>query len=119
MEWFFPEHGQTSARGKAVCAGCPCRAECLSEALSVPESGDSGVWGGTTERERSRMRGGPDVCPDCGGRFTSRVGPGRPAERCVECRRLLKLRRNEESRVRRIERRRAELAEAEAERVAS
>ncbi len=42
------------ARAKAVCAGCPVRAECLEFALANDERW--GVWGGTSERQRRAMR---------------------------------------------------------------
>lgn len=91
LEWFFPEHGQNSAQGKAVCAGCPCRQECLSEALSYPQSDDHGVRGGLTQIERDKLRGGyvrpprPVMCARCSGSF---MGPatGPLPERCPECR---------------------------------
>lgn len=39
---------------KAVCRGCPVRAECLAYAQADPSL--TGVWGGTTEQERAAMR---------------------------------------------------------------
>ena len=51
---FFPGRGESSAPAKAICAGCPVRAECLDYALSHGER--VGIWGGTSERERRRMR---------------------------------------------------------------
>ncbi|HET6919853.1 MAG TPA: WhiB family transcriptional regulator [Jiangellaceae bacterium] len=36
-----------------ICADCPVRVECLQHAL---DNDEAGVWGGTTERERRRMR---------------------------------------------------------------
>jgi len=50
----FPERGQSAAPGKAVCDGCPVRAPCLDHALTHHENW--GVWGGTSEKERRRMR---------------------------------------------------------------
>lgn len=50
------EHGMTAiARAKAVCVGCPVRAECLGYALVNCER--LGVWGGMSERERRTLRG--------------------------------------------------------------
>lgn len=40
------------SRAKAICAECPVQHECLQSALANAESG---IWGGTTERERQRM----------------------------------------------------------------
>jgi WhiB family redox-sensing transcriptional regulator len=53
-ELFFPEAGAPNREAKAVCAGCEVRSECLAYALAHRER--FGVWGGTTERERRRMR---------------------------------------------------------------
>jgi WhiB family redox-sensing transcriptional regulator len=39
---------------KALCAVCPVSADCLTYAL--PEARLMGVWGGTSERERRRIR---------------------------------------------------------------
>lgn len=41
-------------RAKAVCAGCPVRAECLEFAVRTVQ--DHGVWGGTSEDERRALR---------------------------------------------------------------
>lgn len=55
-ELFHPHRGD--GRGvlyaKDVCAECPVRPECLDHALSAPEH--LGVWGGTTEKQRRRLR---------------------------------------------------------------
>ena len=56
---FFPE-GSSSHVVKAtreavkVCRRCPVASECLEYALAHDER--FGVWGGTTEHERARMR---------------------------------------------------------------
>ena len=44
------------AAAKEVCAGCPVKDACLTEALADPKL--TGIWGETTDRERSRMRNG-------------------------------------------------------------
>lgn len=55
----FPE-GKDQKRAKAICMGCPVRAECLAEALD--NRIEWGVWGGMTERERRQLlRQRPDV----------------------------------------------------------
>jgi hypothetical protein len=60
-ELFFPTaesgpvHDAQVAAAKAVCAGCPVRAECLTEALARIAYG---VAGGLTEQERHRLRRG-------------------------------------------------------------
>jgi WhiB family redox-sensing transcriptional regulator len=53
---FFPSHGVTPVTAIRLCGGCPVREACLAEALSRDPVADRGVWGGTTERERIRMR---------------------------------------------------------------
>ena len=55
-EIFFPERG-TNGRdvvsAKLVCNACHYKVPCLEWALKHPERG---IWGGTTERERRRMK---------------------------------------------------------------
>jgi WhiB family redox-sensing transcriptional regulator len=51
---FFPSLGANAARARAICATCSVRQECLSYALEHGES--AGVWGGTAERERRKLR---------------------------------------------------------------
>jgi len=53
-ELFFPEKGGSVREAKAVCTGCPVRAQCLAHALAHDER--FGVWGGTSERERRRLK---------------------------------------------------------------
>lgn len=51
---FFPERGEPTAPAKEVCSVCVVRAECLEYALVGRET--YGVWGGTSEQERRRLR---------------------------------------------------------------
>lgn len=53
---FFPPPGRLDlmATAKAICARCPVREECLDYALVTRQV--HGVWGGMSERERSRIR---------------------------------------------------------------
>lgn len=52
--------GAAQNRAKLMCAACPVRTECLSEALD--NSIEWGVWGGMTERERrALLRKRPNV----------------------------------------------------------
>lgn len=51
---FFPDRGESLAPAKQVCAECIVRDECLEFALDNRER--FGVWGGTSERERRRLR---------------------------------------------------------------
>lgn len=50
---FFPERGASLQPAKSVCFSCPVRTPCLEFALEHREK--SGVWGGTSERERRRI----------------------------------------------------------------
>lgn len=50
--FFATDGGITDA--KKVCEGCPVKETCLEYALSHNEQ--HGVWGGTSERERRRIR---------------------------------------------------------------
>ena len=54
---FFPEEGEHPDEAVAICRRCPVRQPCLDYALAAEER--FGVWGGTTPRERHRMRGRP------------------------------------------------------------
>jgi hypothetical protein len=47
---FVTARQQREAQAKAICAGCPVRAECLEFALDTREA--YGVWGGLNEDER-------------------------------------------------------------------
>lgn len=53
-EVFFPETPTGVRAAKQVCAGCEVRQQCLIHALAHTER--HGVWGGTSERERRRIR---------------------------------------------------------------
>lgn len=50
---FFSAEGEAQREAIEVCAVCPVRAICLDYALAGRELG---IWGGTTERARARMR---------------------------------------------------------------
>jgi WhiB family redox-sensing transcriptional regulator len=51
---FFPGRGQSHEEAQACCTGCEVRSECLEYAL---DNGiNHGVWGGTSEAERQRIR---------------------------------------------------------------
>ena len=62
-ELWFPEKGGSTREAKQLCARCPVHPECLAYAIAHRER--HGVWGGTTERERRRMRRAPGTpAPD-------------------------------------------------------
>ncbi len=51
---FFPDQGSMGEAAKALCAGCSVRIECLDYAMANEDL--EGIWGGTSSRERRRMR---------------------------------------------------------------
>lgn len=55
VDMFYPERGKNGREAIAVCAGCIVVKECLHFALS--NSIKVGVYGGTTEFHRRKMRG--------------------------------------------------------------
>ena len=78
---FFPAAESGAARNaqvraaKAVCARCPVRAECLTEALArIPY----GIAGGLTEHERRRLR----THPPHAARAAAATGGARQRARC-------------------------------------
>ncbi len=53
--WFVaPSDHHGIAAAKAICRRCPVAAECLAEAMADPSI--VGVWGGTSEVERAKLR---------------------------------------------------------------
>ncbi len=59
IETFMPGRGGNFVIAKELCGRCTVRQECLEFALDDDEL--VGMWGGTTERERRRMRQGRGV----------------------------------------------------------
>ncbi len=59
-EAFFPEKGGSTREAKRVCRSCEVRAECLEFALAHSDGpygfGRFGIWGGTSDQERRRLR---------------------------------------------------------------
>jgi WhiB family transcriptional regulator, redox-sensing transcriptional regulator len=53
---FFPVRGAPTEPAKAICARCPSREPCLAAALGMSDESTIGIWGGTSARERKRMR---------------------------------------------------------------
>jgi WhiB family redox-sensing transcriptional regulator len=51
---YFPARGEPTADALATCAGCGVRGACLAFALAEPLL--TGVWGGTTQRQRRAIR---------------------------------------------------------------
>lgn len=58
---FYPERKdkEMAANAVAICMRCPVRQPCRQHALDEREQ--YGVWGGTTELERERIRRGRKV----------------------------------------------------------
>jgi WhiB family redox-sensing transcriptional regulator len=60
---FFPQPGRIGAadakKALRICSTCPVRTDCLAYAMSFPDRALPGIWGGTTERERSRLHHSP------------------------------------------------------------
>lgn len=54
LDWFPPHHDlRAEAAAINVCRTCPHQAECLAWAI---EHDERGIWGGTTDRERLRVK---------------------------------------------------------------
>lgn len=49
---FFPERGESTSEAKAICRQCPVQPECLEYGLGEVW----GIWGGTSEKDRKRIR---------------------------------------------------------------
>lgn len=56
---FFPERGSDSLAIRAVCDGCEVRGDCLEFALTHGER--HGIWGGTSEKQRRKIRRESDL----------------------------------------------------------
>ena len=54
---FFPERGESTVRAKAVCRSCLVAGECRNWAMAQGPT-LAGIWAGTTDRERRRLRAG-------------------------------------------------------------
>ena len=60
-DW-FPERGTHNySRARKVCAECPVKQQCLDYAITNLIK--HGMWGGTTENERRKIRAGLQVTP--------------------------------------------------------
>ena len=53
-ESFYPQRGESTVVIKMICKSCPVVKPCLEYAMRNMEK--FGIWGGTSERERRRMR---------------------------------------------------------------
>jgi WhiB family redox-sensing transcriptional regulator len=55
-EIFYPEKGGSVRDPKRICGLCEVREPCLDYALTHEDAGRFGIWGGTSERERRRIK---------------------------------------------------------------
>lgn len=80
-DMFFPERGDGAAvdAAKAVCGTCPVAADCLDEAINLPDGwGEIGIWGGTSGRQRRVLvRTDPQLRKDR--RFVTTINHGTQA----------------------------------------
>ena len=53
-ELFFPDGGGSSKTARKICGRCRVKTDCLAYALTFPSM--SGIWGGTTEKQRRTMK---------------------------------------------------------------
>lgn len=53
---FFPvsKHDVDTPMALMTCRGCPVRRQCLEYAVSIPSL--DGIWAGTSDRDRERIR---------------------------------------------------------------
>jgi WhiB family redox-sensing transcriptional regulator len=51
---FFVDRGGSTKRARQLCSECAVRAQCLDAAMADVEL--EGFWGGTSARERARLR---------------------------------------------------------------
>lgn len=56
IDTFFPDRGGKARAAIAVCATCDVRDDCLAFCLETPAQFDTGVFGGTSPRQRRGMR---------------------------------------------------------------
>ena len=52
-ELFTPGQGESNVPALRICSTCEVREPCLEYALATKQSG---VWGGTSEKQRQRLR---------------------------------------------------------------
>lgn len=55
---FSPDRRSTGAEAKSYCGRCPVAEQCLRYALANKVNG---IWGGTTDADRRRLRGGRPI----------------------------------------------------------
>lgn len=61
---WFPGRGESTAKARRICMGCPVREECL--AYAEENLIKFGIWGGLSERQRrDRRKGRTMACETC------------------------------------------------------
>jgi WhiB family transcriptional regulator, redox-sensing transcriptional regulator len=53
---FFPARGESLESARAFCDRCPVQTECLKYAMEAEEPRLMGIWAGTTDRQRLKLR---------------------------------------------------------------
>lgn len=53
-EMFFPDEGRSNKAARKICGKCEIEEQCREWAVAHPRL--DGIWGGTTERERQKIR---------------------------------------------------------------
>jgi WhiB family transcriptional regulator, redox-sensing transcriptional regulator len=81
-ELWFPAPGERAEAAKSICAQCPVKAECL--AYAMPRSELEGIWGGTSQRQRARMRVKAQLAPRKHAEAAALAAEG--MKRCTRCR---------------------------------
>ncbi len=90
---FFGESGISTQAAREICVPCPVKDKCLEYAIEHPSWTKLGVWGGTTEKERRRIRynmttrGLRSVCGTMGGYKRHGRNNETPCDECKEARR--------------------------------
>lgn len=57
VQFMYPDNYYSAQEAKAICKDCEVKGECLEYALTPPYE-KFGVWGGTTEKARRKLRVG-------------------------------------------------------------
>lgn len=82
---FYPGPGESGwdHPARKVCAACPVKTQCLDHALANDER--FGFWGGTSEKQRRKMRRGLRELAKCGTDAGYRRHRYRGEPQCAEC----------------------------------
>lgn len=104
VDVFFPEYPDNGPRpatkavyaaARVLCAVCPVTTDCLNYA--IVNNIEHGMWGGSTPRQRRRLRVAPNAqirypCRTCGDWIQHSLSSTRGfRHECFECRRLRNL----------------------------